>query len=652
MHKQIINVPEYVEYISEWNEYQYPLGHVIVDKTICGCGFTEFCLCNSLPTILCSPRKVLLENKEQQHQGDLYYFKNEKEGSLGVDNDILEKEEIIDDPIKIDYLTSLKVNLVEWVSQRISLGFPPKILVTYDSLRHVLDALGSTKNNYMIVVDEFQSIFMDSRFKADVELDFVEYLHDLSNVLYLSATPMLDKYLDKLKYFRDLPYYELQWSQDRISKIQVNKRPVKSIVTEVSKIIQDYRNGIFPRKVFEDRVIHESKEVVFFVNSVRTITEIIKRNNLDPSETNIICAHTPKNKMKLRKAKHTYGSIPKRGDHHKMFTFCTRTTYLGADFYSTNASTVICSDCGVETLTVDISLDLPQIMGRQRLDENVFRGECLFLYKISNNSGMTFEEYNNYLSEKRRRSEILLLDYQKMSNEGKKEYSGKLKLATEVTHYSNDFIGVSEKTGHAIYNYLVEIADQRAWEVSQVDYQNECYIKKTMEDNNFIVSDLPGGSQGLLDINLEYQNFINEFQIDGIFERRMRLYCDFIKKFYDIIGTTDVLGVPQEYKNYVNLLGPDRIKALGYYQASLEREYKIIISGDSIKKIILNNFQTSYKYTFKEIKEKLKGIYLSLGITKTPKASDLEEYFNIKKTKVTTSDGVRENGYQLISIKS
>ena len=94
MHKQIINVPDYVEYISEWNEYQYPLGHVIVDKTICGCGFTEFCLCNSLPTILCSPRKVFLENKEQQHQGDLYYFKNEKEGSLGVDNDILEKEEI------------------------------------------------------------------------------------------------------------------------------------------------------------------------------------------------------------------------------------------------------------------------------------------------------------------------------------------------------------------------------------------------------------------------------------------------------------------------------------------------------------------------------------------------------------------------------
>jgi hypothetical protein len=650
MRKQIINVPEYVEYISEWNEYQYPLGHCIVDKTICGCGYTEYCLCNQYPTILCSPRKVLLENKEGQHQGDLYYFKNEKEGSLGVDNDILEKEETIDDSIKIDYLTSLKVNLVEWIAQRISLGFPPKILVTYDSLKHVLDALGSTKNNYMVVVDEFQSIFMDSRFKADIEMNFVEYLQDCPNVLYLSATPMLDKYLNRLDYFRDLPYYELQWPQNRISRIQVNRRPVKSIVTEVSKIIQDYRNGIFPRKVFEDKVIHESREVVFFVNSVRTITEIIKRNKLDPSETNIICAHTSKNKMKLRKIKHSYGEIPKRGKPWKMFTFCTRTTYLGADFYSTNASTVICSDCGVETLTVDISLDLPQIMGRQRLDENVFRGECLFLYKISKNSDMNFEEYSKYLSEKRKTTEIILGGYQKLTEEEKLKNSEIYKDNIKAYKYSNNFIGISEKTGLAIYNYLVEIADQRAWEISQIDYQNGCYIKKTMEDNNFIVSDLPDGSQGLLDINLEYHIFLQEFSEENWFDKKMRLYCEFIKKFYPLLGTTNIPSIPQEYQNYVNLLGPDRCKALGYYQASLEREYQVITSGDTRKEVILNNFQVQQRYSLKEIKEKLREIYQNLGITKTPKASDLEEYYEVKKTKITTSDGVKD-GYLIEKIK-
>ena len=38
-----IEVPEDIEYISQWTSFVYPLGHVILDKTICGCGFTEYC---------------------------------------------------------------------------------------------------------------------------------------------------------------------------------------------------------------------------------------------------------------------------------------------------------------------------------------------------------------------------------------------------------------------------------------------------------------------------------------------------------------------------------------------------------------------------------------------------------------------------------
>ena len=65
-----INVPEDVEYISEWENFTLPLGHSILDKTICGCGFTEYCLNNNIPTVLCSPRKKLLENKEEQHNSE------------------------------------------------------------------------------------------------------------------------------------------------------------------------------------------------------------------------------------------------------------------------------------------------------------------------------------------------------------------------------------------------------------------------------------------------------------------------------------------------------------------------------------------------------------------------------------------------------
>ena len=94
-----INVPEDVEYISEWRDFTLPLGHSILDKTICGCGFTEYCLNNNIPTVLCSPRKKLLENKEEQHNSGenpemrpIYYFRNDYENNIEFDDNKGEEE--------------------------------------------------------------------------------------------------------------------------------------------------------------------------------------------------------------------------------------------------------------------------------------------------------------------------------------------------------------------------------------------------------------------------------------------------------------------------------------------------------------------------------------------------------------------------------
>ena len=57
-------VPFYVDHISDWNEIFQEInfnGHIIVNKIVTGCGFTEFFLNNPIPTVLCSPRKILLE---------------------------------------------------------------------------------------------------------------------------------------------------------------------------------------------------------------------------------------------------------------------------------------------------------------------------------------------------------------------------------------------------------------------------------------------------------------------------------------------------------------------------------------------------------------------------------------------------------------
>ena len=262
-------------------------------------------------------------------------------------------ENAIDNDTKQEYINVIKERLSQWLNNNVCDN--PKILVTYDSLKHVISVLKKTGDllRFNIVIDEFQSIFCDASFKSDVELNFVQLIkfNRCQNVLYLSATPMLERYLGIMDYFKDLPVYKLIWPDSKVETINVSREYAKSITVSCSKFIQEYKSGIFPQKILPDKSIHVSKELVFFVNSVKIICDLIKKNKLKPEECNIICSQTSYNKNKIKKlgSGFDYGKIPTKGQPHKMFTFCTRTAYLGADFYSESAYTIICSNINIKT---------------------------------------------------------------------------------------------------------------------------------------------------------------------------------------------------------------------------------------------------------------------------------------------------------------
>jgi len=680
----LIAVPDEIEYISEWKEFVYPKGHLILDKTICGCGFTEYCLNNDIPTILCSPRKALLENKEKQHNSEdgqnkglrrIYYFRNEEESIVYdfpfdmTEEEKKEKTQEIKDKIselsdveKESYMTRLKINLTNYLKECSKSNEPFKIIVTYDSLHHILDVFksyGIDPKSYAIVVDEFQSIFMDATFKATVELDFVNDLYDCENVLYLSATPMLEKYLGKLNYFKDLPMYKLKWPDSRIEHVKVERRITRNIGTVLKEWIDNYRKGVYPNKVLQDGTLKESKELVIFVNSVNTICHIIRRNGLKPEETNIICSDSTVNIGKLKKVGHKIGEIPVQGEAHKMFTLCTRTSYLGADFYSTCAYTIICSDCNIKTLTVDISLDLPQILGRQRLKENVFRNEVLFLYKARSKDeasiNFTEEQSKANIDSKIKETERLLAGYEKMSEEEKLSWST---VAADVKNlYQKNYLGVSSRTGKATFNYLVKVAEERAFDVSRKEYQDDITIKRGIESiqgYNLDASDENKTSDALKDLFYEFKEKYES--LPNSFEPRMRCIYDYheqypqlFKQFGDFISSF----IPRSYENYINILGFDRMKANGFRELEIIREIENISNLEKAKEsnIIESIFSIGSKYTTKQIKETLGKLYKENGITKTPKASDLEEFFELKSVKIKNSDGKWEHGFEIINKK-
>ena len=624
-----------IKYISEWLEYKIPSGHVIVDKGVTGCGYTEYTLTNNLPTVLCSPRKLLLENKSEQHQEDI--------------NILYLKNEIKD----INDINKLKNKIRNHIFLCDEENLPIKFLVTYDSSHYIIDILKELNllNDFYFIIDEFQSIFLDAFFKSEVENDFVEYLQDCPNVLYLSATPMLDKYLEKVDTFKNLPFYEIDWSETNcVENIIIQRKFSTALTTDCIKIIKQYLSGKFPSTFTSDGKIVFSTEAVFYFNSISDIIRVINKTNLSPSQVNIICADDGVNEDKLKKIGHSIGKIPLKNESNKMFTFCTKTAYIGSDFYSDCASSYVFADPNIKSLALDISLDLPQIVGRQRNRENPFKNNIIIFYRTIRKAEIEDRDTFDKTQEERRNATKKLLDlFNKATLEEQREYVLKLKNDIKTSKYERDFVSISKKTGKPVYNSFIDIANERSWEVSQKDYQDKISVTKSLESLTSNISEYQS------DLEKEVQDFLdNKFYKTGLFHEKMKMYCEFMDKHKGNKEVSDMIYFKiknSDFRKYYNFYGTSGCKAKEYIKKNLELGMINISKSDELSSVVHKRFQIGSRYTLKEIKLVLQDIYRDLGITSKPKATDLDKYFNLTRTKFSDpKTKKRIEGYLLNSL--
>lgn len=649
--KRYINVPENIRYISDWIDIINILPrnqHYILNKIVTGCGFTEYFLNNEIPIILCSPRKILLENKHEQHKTKgrpTYLVINKLEKNVGVDRDNTQKsvEEKYEE-LPENEVISLKSEITAYITNTFISGMIPKILVTYDSLKHVLEAIGyDNLYRFQVVVDEFQSIFMDSNFKASTELEFVNYLQYAPNVCYLSATPMMESYLSVMKEFKNLPYYQLVWPESMISNPLLYWKPVRSLVSACDDLIQDYKNGRFKTNVINGQIV-ESKEIVFYVNSINEIKKIVSKSGLTSKDTDIICSNTKKNVAKLKKMGFNVAKVPLEDEPRKMFTFCTRTVYLGADFYSPDAYTVVISNSNNECMAIDIALDLPQILGRQRLDENVFRNEAIIFYKTTDKI-MSEAEIVHWVTEREKRTESLINTWKTLPN---KTDQNILLSKYRESLYKSDYVGITLDNNRepvAVENVLVKLSEIRAWHIRNKDYADNISVLNGLKANGFRVENY----------KTEIDSFMVDFLKDKNFIRRMKLYCDFADKNSNI-GLLNISKIPKEFHNYFNLFGSQRIKALNYQESNLKKEMDNLKTQQQFENSGLTIFDSFFtvgkKYTKKEIKEILQQFYNTFGMSQTAKASDINQYYETKRAKIPTGiTGKYDEGLELLKLK-
>ena len=663
-------VPRGIRFISElgtnFRFYKFPV-KCIINKQLPGCGFTEYCLRGPENVILCSPRKMLLENKKDQHGRDVYLVVNELEKELTVDKD-LNKVDKTRSQVFIDTLKEvvhgkdtvynrLMNEIKDYLNERKYLGDKPcKILVTYDSYRIVKDILESLGifQSFYTVIDEFQTILHDSKFKSNTELEFLDILKQSHSALFVSATPMLEEYLNMLDEFDGLPYINMDWaSQDptRVLKPSLKVLTMKSVGTKLPEIIDSYKSGNFESAIrmvngYPTRVI--SDEAVFYVNSVNHIVSIIKKCDLQPEEVNILCSNTPENLKRIQKRLgkgFTIGDVPLKGVKPKMFTFCTRTVYLGADFYSTCARSFIFSDSNIDSLAVDISEDLPQILGRQRLFKNPWKNEAIFYYRSTcDYRKISQEEFDKEIERKKRSTNNLLSAFSTALDDAKYDLAKTYQKNTKSYNYKDDYIAVNEHRGGTlipVLNNLVLVNEIRAFRIQQIDYKDRFTVFSTIH-NTLSSDDI---------INQKVSEFLREYQKLGTFKSKLKYLCEY--GFSDEVAgiVLDQIGEHDNIKSYYISLGSQKLRALGYDKYKIEKELGIVtFSYELLESSIYSEFKVGDKLTLSSIKDRLDYLYKSISYTATPKATDLEKFFEIKNSSIY-EDGKKIKCYTLLKKK-
>jgi hypothetical protein len=176
----------------------------------------------------------------------------------------------------------------------------------------------------------------------------------------------------------------------------------------------------------------------------------------------------------------------------------------------------------------------------------------------------------------------------------------------------------------------------------------DSYFKSNYSSINFDLTE---------EISISVQQILETFNSLKGFTRKM-------KYLYSLNMTTEIAKqvlnniYDTSFAKYYWTISASRAGTLNYLQKNLEIEYISINNEksentiDKVKDKILQTFILGNKYLKSDIKEILRSIYESLNYNKTPKASDLEQYFELRACQVKNKEtGKKDHGFEIIKVK-
>ena len=641
-----INVPEEHRYLSDWHELLNILpqeGKYILNKVNTGCGGTTLFLKSQEPCILVSPRSNVLYSKAEQFT-EAHLFRKRTDTSTSVPT--------LKDRLR-DYINAC-IYCSPWGNHH---PIIPKILVTIDSYPHVAELLqhmGLLKE-FTVLVDEFQCLMSDSKFKGRTELEFLHNLRGVKSVCYMSATPIEENYINCFPDFDDVSnYFKLIWSPAVLESPNLDMRtykPKQSSKSICKEIIQDYKNrGFFAQKIIDENLV-KSNEVVIFLNDVRTIVQIIKENNLEPNDVNVLCSPSNKYVKDLKMLGVHIGELATdpANPKNRTFTFVTRASFEGVDFYSNSAFTYIFSDGVLDWNKNDLIIDTPQILGRQRLNQP-FRKDAVLYYRADSKTDT--DEAVNRIRKKSEATRRWIEKFNQSDEETKMMLKDGIQKRSDQTRYADDYVEiVDDMQGGFIIreNYLVKSTEMRDYELSAYVYNSPINIIRTITENTDInVTSNYGFST--LSNHPALDRFKHDFFKATTFPDKMRYYSE-IRTMHPEC-TNELYQTPfidYRFHYYYDTLGEQRIKMLRYREKDIIEAASAATIVQKIKEECEKHFLAGKYYRISDVKAILQTIYHKLGVNRTAKAIDIVEFIPsaVRRQLTTPATCKRELYYEI-----
>ena len=588
------------------------------NKVLCGAGGTHLALTNKESYVILSPTTDLIKSKEHGLKSGneiLYVY-----GSMKYE-DIL------------DYINSVG-----------KIGKVGKIMCTYHSLPKLLDCFDQSdysEKDYRLLVDEAHML---------TEGDDKDFMHnEISYVLgnyerfksycFMTATPFPRACFPEQ--IENIDIVVAKWNPSMIEVAKVRSQHIsKNFNDYVLKIAIDHIKG------------DKDGNAYFFYNSVEEIVKVckklIKSNYIKLDDIRIICASN--NSDYIKKTLGKKAEIKDVYDEPHKINFLTSKCFDGCDIQDKDGVTYVCADGKKKHTRVEIHTKLAQIVNRIR--DSRYKDTVNLLYSKSYIGGAIDKE--TFLKNSERELEKVKFiiesynrDYENIKKQFSEEEANTTLAFIKAGLETHEYVTVDYNTGKYVTNPNYLKKAMALWESANVTYS----VMKHQENVDNMVSRSP-----LIEIMSE-ENVIEHFELPSGLDKirvlgKKAQFTEVCKDFLDILKSAPhnkfdlevVFNYDSIFSRYYNLLLDKKIsyddlisifKTKRYVRKSLssffdgfhEKENTIY---NLTKKDLSLYFTVGERYSNKDIKYKLRNLYVNKGIKKTALATDLNNWYEIK----------------------